>query len=93
MHAVAAGAAFISNHPHCLPASLPAAEPGAAEVAQRAQQLLEHSLLGELRSVVARALSGLDMFEPQLKEFFIDSPSNVIPGNFGGYRTIWRGKE
>lgn len=28
----------------------------------RAQQLLEHSLLGELRAIVARALSGLDMF-------------------------------
>ena len=31
-------------------------------MAYRAQQLLEHSLLGELRAVVARALSGLDMF-------------------------------
>lgn len=35
---------------------------GSAEVAGRAQQLLEHSLLSELRAVVARALSGLDMF-------------------------------
>ena len=35
---------------------------GSAEVAIRAQQLLEHSLLSELRAVVARALSGLDMF-------------------------------
>ncbi len=33
-----------------------------AEVASRAQQLLEHSLLSELHAVVARALSGLDMF-------------------------------
>lgn len=33
-----------------------------AEVAYRAQQLLEHSLLSELRAIVARALSGLDMF-------------------------------
>lgn len=32
------------------------------EVASRAQQLLEHSLLSELHAVVARALSGLDMF-------------------------------
>ena len=31
-------------------------------MAHRAQQLLEHSLLSELRAVVARALSGLDMF-------------------------------
>jgi len=31
-------------------------------VAYRAQQLLEHSLLSELRAIVARALSGLDMF-------------------------------
>jgi hypothetical protein len=46
-------------------------EPSVASVAQRAQQLLEHSLLGELRSLVARALSGLDMFaEPQLRELF-----------------------
>ncbi|KAL4859471.1 Acetyl-CoA carboxylase 1 [Chlorella vulgaris] len=46
-------------------------EPSSAEVAQRAQQLLEHSLLGELRSLVARALSGLDMFaEPQFRELF-----------------------
>ena len=35
---------------------------GIAEVAGRAQQLLEHSLLSELRALVARALSGLDMF-------------------------------
>ncbi len=35
---------------------------GSIEVAYRAQQLLEHSLLSELRAVVARALSGLDMF-------------------------------
>ena len=37
-------------------------EPGTGDVALRAQQLLEHSLLGELRTLVARALSGLDMF-------------------------------
>ena len=35
---------------------------GSIEVAYRAQQLLEHSLLSELRAIVARALSGLDMF-------------------------------
>lgn len=47
------------------------AEDGTAEVAQRAQQLLEHSLLGELRSLVARALSGLDMFaEPAARDVF-----------------------
>lgn len=33
------------------------------EVARQAQHLLEHSLLCELHNVVARALSGLDMFE------------------------------
>jgi len=38
------------------------AEPACVDVAQHAQQLLEHSLLGELQTVVARALSGLDMF-------------------------------
>ena len=32
------------------------------EVSSRARQLLEHSLLSELRAVVARALSGLEMF-------------------------------
>lgn len=41
---------------------MPSAGNGSAEVAHRAQQLLEHSLLSELRAVVARALSGLDMF-------------------------------
>lgn len=47
------------------------AESSSAQVAQRAQQLLEHSLLGELRTLVARALSGLDMFdEPQFRELF-----------------------
>ncbi|KAK2079983.1 hypothetical protein QBZ16_002378 [Prototheca wickerhamii] len=35
---------------------------GSAAPAQRARRLLEHSLLGELRVLVARALSGLDMF-------------------------------
>ncbi len=35
---------------------------GSGEVAVKAQQLLEHSLLSELRAVVARALSGLEMF-------------------------------
>lgn len=55
----------------------PPAEPGAADVAQRAQHMLEHSLLGELRTVVARALSGLDMFaEPHLKEL-VGSPTRV----------------
>lgn len=33
-----------------------------SELSSRAQQLLEHSLLSELHAVVARALSGLDMF-------------------------------
>ena len=41
---------------------------GTADVAFRAQQLLEQSLLGELRAVVARALSGLEMFSGQLGE-------------------------
>ena len=36
--------------------------PGSADVALRAQQLLEHSLLSELRAVVARTLAGEDMF-------------------------------
>lgn len=49
----------------------PAAERTSAEVSQRAQQLLEHSLLGELRTLVARALSGLDLFaEPHFQELF-----------------------
>lgn len=39
-----------------------AAGNGSGDVAAKAQQLLEHSLLSELRAVVARALSGLEMF-------------------------------
>ena len=38
------------------------AGPATAELALRAQQLLEHSLLTELRGVVARTLAGVDMF-------------------------------
>ncbi len=38
------------------------------EVAGHAGRLLERSLLGELRSVAARALSGLDMFSGDLSE-------------------------
>lgn len=54
------------------------AEPVHADVAARAQQLLEHSLLGELRSLVARALSGLDMFvESQERALFDLSPLNT----------------
>eukprot|EP00884_Botryococcus_braunii_P014175 jgi/Botrbrau1/22759/Bobra.0132s0090.2 len=41
---------------------LAALGPSCTEASLRAQQLLEHSLLSELRSIVARALSGLDMF-------------------------------
>ncbi|CAL8465869.1 g5405 [Coccomyxa elongata] len=55
---------------------------GCAEVVYRAQQLLEHSLLSELRAIVARALSGLDMFASgQLSELdllgsdFLETPS------------------
>eukprot|EP00798_Chlamydomonas_sp_ICE-L_P004934 gene4934-34705_t len=35
---------------------------GTQELKMRAQQLLEHSLLADLRTMVARSLSGLDMF-------------------------------
>ena len=67
---------------------------GCAEVAYRAQQLLEHSLLSELRAIVARALSGLDMFAGgQLSELdllgsdFLEAPlptevSLLNPGYF-----------
>ena len=69
--------------------------PGAADVAAQAQALLEHSLLGELRTLVARALSGLDMFsEPHFAELFAaDSPllalspasaARAAAGGFGG---------
>jgi len=44
-------------------------------VASKAQQLLEHSLLSELRAVVARALSGLEMFAGnQLTELDLLAP-------------------
>lgn len=46
-------------------ASLSAGET-TAEVAGHAGRLLERSLLGELRAVAARALSGLDMFSGDL---------------------------
>ncbi len=46
-----------------------AAGVGCAPVALRASQLLEHSLLGELRTVVARALSGLEMFSEADADF------------------------
>lgn len=61
---------------------------GCVDVAYRAQQLLEHSLLSELRAIVARALSGLDMFAGgQLSELdllgsdFLETPtlSEVLP--------------
>ena len=60
---------------------------GCAEVAYRAQQLQEHSLLSELRAIVARALSGLDMFAGgQLSELdllgsdFLETPAPAEVG-------------
>ena len=50
-----------------------------AEVALRAQQLLEQSLLGELRAVVARALSGLEMFSGQLSELVSEIVAPAAP--------------
>lgn len=57
-----------------------------AEVAGYAGRLLERSLLGELRAVVARALSGLDMFSGDLSELLAgdafspgSSPPEVHP--------------
>jgi hypothetical protein len=46
---------FAPHQPHSLRGAPP-------QVALRAQQLLEVSLLADMRAVVARALSGLDMF-------------------------------
>ncbi|KAK9805253.1 hypothetical protein WJX72_008860 [[Myrmecia] bisecta] len=58
---------------------------GSSEVAARAQQLLEFSLLSELRAVVARALSGQQMFSgAQLAELLnsdtlaSDSPTALL---------------
>ena len=67
------------------------ADNGSAEVAYRAQQLLEHSLLSELRAIVARALSGLDMFAGgQLSEldllgsdFLETTPAEQVRGQAG----------
>lgn len=42
------------------------ASPTTRQILTRAQYLLEHSLLADLRSVVARSLSGLDMFSGSL---------------------------
>ena len=55
---------------------------GTSDVAFRAQQLLEQSLLGELRAVVARALSGLDLFSGQLSDLIsgdVVGPSAAVP--------------
>lgn len=59
-------------------------EPGASEVAAWAMQLLERSLLGELRSVVARALSDLDMFTESSTRPFGDIVSKVFPKQVEG---------
>ena len=58
-------------------------------MASRAQQLLEHSLLSELRAVVARALSGLEMFAGnQLSELdLLGSGEGLMQnGTYGGVR-------
>lgn len=47
----------------------------AAEVAGHAGHLLERSLLGELRAVAARALSGLDMFSGDLGDLLASDAS------------------
>ena len=60
---------------------------GTAEVALRAQQLLEQSLLGELRAVVARALSGLEMFSGQLSELI--SGDIVAPAAPASVRSLY----
>jgi len=63
--------------PHLTPPPLSCAGNGSGDVASKAQQLLEHSLLSELRAVVARALSGLEMFGgSQLTEMDLLAPEN-----------------
>ena len=73
---------MLSQALHCAGQSCP-------EVAQRAQALLEQSLLNELRSCVARALSGLDLFQKNDQaddgdllddDTSIDASSVVSPG-------------
>ena len=57
-------------------------------MAGRAQQLLEHSLLSELRAVVARALSGLEMFAGnQLSELDLLGSGEGLMEN-GTYRGV-----
>jgi len=49
-------------------------------LAATARQMLEHSLLGELRTVAARALTGLDIFEDgSPREAGVKSPRDVGP--------------
>lgn len=49
-------------------------------LAATARQMLEHSLLGELRTVAARALTGLDIFEDgSPREAGATSPRSVAP--------------
>eukprot|EP00200_Dunaliella_tertiolecta_P012627 CAMPEP_0202373002 /NCGR_PEP_ID=MMETSP1127-20130417/4091_1 /ASSEMBLY_ACC=CAM_ASM_000462 /TAXON_ID=3047 /ORGANISM="Dunaliella tertiolecta, Strain CCMP1320" /LENGTH=2753 /DNA_ID=CAMNT_0048969731 /DNA_START=204 /DNA_END=8465 /DNA_ORIENTATION=+ len=51
----------------------------AAELAWRGAALLEHSLMGDLRAAVARALSGLDMFSNSSAA----AATNPLPGSNG----------
>jgi hypothetical protein len=51
-----------------------------AEVAANAGRLLERSLLGELRAVAARALSGLDMFSGDFAEL-VAGDAAFAPGS------------
>lgn len=51
-----------------------------AELAANAGRLLERSLLGELRAVAARALSGLDMFSGDFAEL-VAGDAAFAPGS------------
>ena len=78
-----------ASHPD-VPPSTPAGQ-SCPEVAQRAQALLEQSLLNELRSCVARALSGLDLFkkEPGEEDTLIDDDTS-LDGSSSVVRLAWR---
>ncbi|KAL6777494.1 BCC3 [Auxenochlorella protothecoides x Auxenochlorella symbiontica] len=66
---------------------------GAAGVARRAQRLLERSLLGELRALAARALSGLDMFsEAALRDLGAADAGDADVGAWAGGAQVAQGR-
>ena len=73
-------------------ASIEGRGPGLQEVALKSKQLLEHSMVGRLRAMVARALSSMDMFsaEELEDELVISVGGPGTPGRAGGAGAMTR---